>query len=151
MYKYWYRLENLDESSLLYDALEFSKAIDGCNNCWYTSLPKIFELLKIPLESSANMKLTTFTKKKNTKVRKQKYLEEWSSLRENFSIWKQATYTKIKCNFGIEKYLNTVNCAYRRDVARLWILSHRLYIEDGRYTKKKTGLIFYALNVCLVF
>ena len=81
MFKYWYRLENLDESSLLHGALECSKAIDGCNNSWYKSLRKISELLKIPLESSANMKLTTFTKK-ITMVLKQKYLEEWYSLRE---------------------------------------------------------------------
>ena len=32
-------------------------------------------------------------------------------------------------------YLNTVNFAYRRDVARLQISSHKLYIEVSRYTK----------------
>ena len=33
-FKYWYRLENLDQSSLLLDALECSKTIDECNNSW---------------------------------------------------------------------------------------------------------------------
>ena len=51
-------------SSFLHDALECSKAIYGCNNYWYKSLQNISELLKIPLESSANRKLTTFTKNK---------------------------------------------------------------------------------------
>ena len=50
MLKYRYRLENLIESVLLHDALECSKAIDGCNNSWYKSLQKISELLKIPLK-----------------------------------------------------------------------------------------------------
>ena len=45
------------------------------------------------------------------------------------------TYTKIKCNFRIEKYLNTEIFAYRRDVTRLRISSHRLNIEVGRYAK----------------
>ena len=31
MLKYWYCLENLDGNILLNDALECSKAIDGCN------------------------------------------------------------------------------------------------------------------------
>ena len=61
MFKFLHRLENLDESSLLHDALECSKAIDGCNYSLYKSLQKISKLLNIPLESSANMKLTTFT------------------------------------------------------------------------------------------
>ena len=37
MFKYWYRLGNFDESSLLHDALECLKAIDGCNSSWYKS------------------------------------------------------------------------------------------------------------------
>ena len=32
-------------------------------------------------------------------------------------------------------YLNTVNFAYKRDVARLQISSHKLFIEVSRYTK----------------
>ena len=136
MFEYWYRLINLDESSLLHDALECLKAIDRCNNSWYKSLQKNSELLKIPLESSANMKLTTFTKK-ITKALKQKYLEEWYSLREKISIGNLDTYMKIKCNICIEEYLNTVNFAYRRDVVRLQISSYRLNIEVGRYTKKQ--------------
>ena len=35
MFKFLHRLENLDESSLLHDALECSKAIDGCNYSLY--------------------------------------------------------------------------------------------------------------------
>ena len=115
---------------MLHDAPECPKAIDGCNNYWY----KFSELLKIPLASSANMKRTTFTKKKctsflNKNVQKEKKI-----------IGRLDTYTKIKCNFGIEKY----------DVTRLRILTHGLNIEFGRYIKN-TGLIVYALNVGLVF
>ena len=40
MFKYWHCLKNLDESSLLHDALGCSKAIAGCNNSWYKSLQK---------------------------------------------------------------------------------------------------------------
>ena len=40
MFKYWHCLKNLDESSLLHDALGCSIAIAGCNNSWYKSLQK---------------------------------------------------------------------------------------------------------------
>ena len=50
--------------------------------------------------------------------------------------WGTGHIHAIKRNCGIEKYLNTVNCAHRRYVVRSRISSHRLNIEDGRYTKK---------------
>ena len=74
-----------------------------------------------------------------TKVLKQKYLEEWSSLGDKKSVGKLDKYTKLKCNFGIEKYLNTENFAYRRDVTRLRISSQKLNIEVGRYAKNRQG------------
>ena len=65
----------------------------------------------------------------------QKYLEEWYSLRKQCSVGKLDTYTKIKCNFGFEKYLNSENFALRRDITRFRISSHRLNIEIGRYAR----------------
>ena len=79
------------------------------------------------------MKLTTFTEKM-TKVLKQKYLEEWYSLRDFFH-WETGHIHEMKCNFDIEKYLITVNFAFRSDTARLRISSHRLNIEAVSYTK----------------
>ena len=134
MLKYWYRLENLDQHSLLYDALECSKTIEGGNNSWYNCIKKFSELLNVPLSCSSTMKRTTFIKKLS-KALKQKYLEEWYSLRKQCSVGKLDTYTKIKCNFGFEKYLNSENFALRRDITRFRISSHRLNIEIGRYAR----------------
>ena len=47
-----------------------------------------------------------------TKILRQKYLEEWYSLKVKKAVGKLDTYNKIKSNFGIE------NFAYRRDVTR---------------------------------
>ena len=80
------------------------------------------------------MKRTTFIKKLS-KALKQKYLEEWYSLRKQCSVGKLDTYTKIKCNFGFENYLNSENFALRRDITRFRISSHRLNIEIGRYAR----------------
>ena len=60
--KYWYRHENLDQCSLLHDALECPKPTEGCNHSWYKSLKKISEILNIPLTSAAAMKRSSLTK-----------------------------------------------------------------------------------------
>ena len=125
MLKYWRRLENLDRNSLLYDALECSKSMEGCNNSWYNSIKQFSELLNIPLTSSVGMKQSSFIKKL-AKVLKQKYLEEWYSLKQKYLVGKLDTYTKIKCNFGFEKYLNTQDFPHRRGITRLRISAHRL-------------------------
>ena len=83
------------------------------------------------------MKRTTFIKKLSNAL-KQKYLEKWYSLRKQCSVGKLDTYIKIECNFGFEKYLNSENFAFRRDITRFRISSHRLKtlnIETGRYAR----------------
>ena len=60
--KYWYHLENLDQCSLLHDALECSKNTEGCYNSWFNSLKKDYWILNVPLTSAAIMKGSTFTK-----------------------------------------------------------------------------------------
>ena len=37
--------------------------------------------------------------------------------------------------FGFEKYLNHLSFPYRRDITRLYFLSHKFNIEIGRYAR----------------
>ena len=80
------------------------------------------------------MKQSAF-KSKLSKILKEKYLNEWYSAKQAYSVGKLDTYTKIKNHFGFEKYLNSLSFAYRRDITRLRISSHRLSIEIGRYAR----------------
>ena len=51
------------------------------------------------------------------------------------------TYCNIKCNFGMETYLNAIkNYKYRVAMSQLRTSSHTLAIEYGRYTRPKTKI-----------
>ena len=80
------------------------------------------------------MKQSAF-KSKLSKILKEKYLKDWYSAKQAYAVGKLDTYTKIKNNFGFEKYLNSLSFPYRRDVTRLHTSSHRLSIEVGRYAR----------------
>ena len=132
--KYWHRLENVDQNSLLFDALECSKDTNSASNSWYNTVKHISDFLDIPLSSSAVMKQSAF-KSNLSKILKEKYLNEWYSAKQAYSVGKLDTYTKIKNHFGFEKYLNSLSFPFRRDITRLRISSHRLSIEIGRYAR----------------
>ena len=55
--------------------------------------------------------------------------------KQAYSVGKLDIYTKIKNNYGFEKYLNSLSFPYRRDITRLRISAHRLNIEIGRYAR----------------
>ena len=85
-------------------------------------------------------------KSKLSKILKEKYLNEWYSAKQAYSVGKLDTYTKIKNHVGFEKYLNSLSFPFRRDITRLRISSHRFSIEIGRYARiDRTDR--YVLNV----
>ena len=132
--KYWHRLENVDKNSLLSDALECSKSLSQTNNSWYNTIQQYSNILGVPLNSFIQMKPASFNTKLS-KLLKDKYLHEWYSTKQSLSVGKLDTYTRIKSNFGFEKYLNSLHFNYRKDLTRLRISSHRLSIEIGRYAR----------------
>lgn len=136
MLKYWYRLENFDQNSLLFDAFECAKVTNSAygNNTWYSTIKHIAEFLDLPLSSSASMKESAFNRKLS-KTLKEQYLSEWYLAKQSYSIGKLDSYTKTKNNFGFENYLDSLSFPYRRDLTRLRISSHRLNIEIGRYAR----------------
>ena len=143
--KYLHRLVNVDQNSLLFDALECSKDTNSASNSWYNTVKHISDFLDIPLSSSAVMKQSAF-KSKLSKILKEKYLNEWYSAKQAYSVGKLDTYTKIKNHFCLEKYLNSLSFPYRRDITRLRISSHSLSIEIERYARiDRTDRLF--LNV----
>lgn len=132
--KFWHRLENLDQNSLLSDALECSKSLAPTRNSWFNTIQQYSNILGVSLNTVKYMKPTSF----NTKlanILKDKYLHEWYSTKQSLAIGKLDTYTKIKSNFGFEKYLSSLPFTHRKDLTRLRISSHRLNIELGRYAR----------------
>ena len=69
------------------------------------------------------------------KLLKDKYLHEWYSAKQSLSVGKLDTYTRIKSNFGFEKYFSSLHFNNKKDLTRLRISSHRLSIEIGRYAR----------------
>ena len=80
------------------------------------------------------MRQSTFNSQLS-KVLKENCLSEWHSIRQTYTVGKLDSYTKIKCDFGFEKYLSTLSFPYSRDLTTLRISSHRLSIEAGRYAR----------------
>ena len=65
----------------------------------------------------------------------QKYLSDWKDTSESLKDGKLTTYSFLKTNFKLEKYLTLVKkYEYRKSICKLHIFAHRLFIETGRYT-----------------
>ena len=62
-------------------------------------------------------------------------MNEWHAKKQECSVGNLDNYTKVKSNFGIEKYLSLLHFPFRRDITRLRISSHKLNIETGRYAR----------------
>ena len=133
--KFWHILENLDQNSLLSDVLECSKSLAPTSNSWFNTIQQYSNILGVSLNSVRYKKPTSF----NTKlanILKEKYLHEWYATKQSLTIGKLDTYTRIKSNFGLEKYLSSLPFTHRKDLTRLRISSHRLSIKLGRYASR---------------
>ena len=134
MFKFWYRIEHLHSNTLLHNALQCSKDIEVSGNSWYNTIRQLSNFLDLPLSDSLSMKQSTFHAKL-TKTLKAKYMNEWHAKKQECSVGKLDNYTKVKSNFGFEKYLSLLHFPFRRDITRLRISSHKLNIETGRYAR----------------
>ena len=70
------------------------KNTDFARNSWYNTVKHISDFLDVPLSNSAVMKQSAF-KSKLSKILKDKYLNEWYSAKQAYSVGKLDTYTKI--------------------------------------------------------
>ena len=136
MFKFWYRIEHLHPDSLLFNALQCSKNIEVAGNSWFNTVNQLSNLLNLPLSECMLLRQSSFHNKL-TRTLKAKYLDEWNTKKQVCASGKLDLYTKVKNNFGLEKYLNILNFPLRRDITRLRISSHKLNIETGRYAKKR--------------
>ena len=60
--------------------------------------------------------------------------EQWRKQMKKQTDGKLCSYICFKTNFGLEKYLLLLkNSQQRKNLSRLHISAHRLYIEQGRY------------------
>lgn len=87
--------------------------------------------LNIPLEQLAS--LGKYVKAKLFNI----YVNFWKNqIQQGRTGGKLRTYSQVKINFGLERYLTEIqNVNYRQAVTRLRISAHRLPVESGRYKK----------------
>ena len=133
MLVYMNRLENLGNRFPLLKAAyaqsktNFSKKIPS----WYGSLAKTMEIIQFN-ENVLQKKPSPF-KKTVKAILKRKYLSDWINKREMYCNGKLDVYTKLKNNFGLEKYLLLLPFEQRRKLSKLRTSSHKLQVERGRY------------------
>lgn len=134
MLKYWHRLENLGTSfPLLNDAFLSSKQLFWKKlPSWYSSINQILKTLKTD-NGLSSLGDYIFTKKLNQLVSSH-YIDQWHNDLITCSVGKLRTYTLLKTNFGLEKYLVLLDkIVDRKKITQLRVSSHKLMIEQGRY------------------
>ena len=108
-----------------------SKSLAPTRNSWFNTIQQYSNILGVSLNTVRYTKPTSFNKKL-ANILKDKYLHEWYYTEQSLAIGKLDTYTRMKSNFGFEKYLSSFPFTHRKDLTRLRISSHRLNIELGR-------------------
>ena len=99
--KFWHRLENLYQNSLLSDALECSKSLVLTSNFWFNTIQQYSNILGISLNTFSYMKPTSFNSKL-ANLWKDKCSHEWYSTKQSLAIGKLVIDTRIKSNFGFD-------------------------------------------------
>ncbi len=149
--KNWLRITSYTKSqSVLHDTYLCNLDLDNKRKlCWWSNIKSFFkETLGLPhlVENhGCNGKTKT---KIDLAINNMKYIYEFqwrnelnrTMSRNNTGGNKLRTYQTFKGNFEYEKYLDLqVNFAFRKNITKLRISSHKLEIETGRYYSKKNN------------
>lgn len=129
VYKYFKRIESMDNDSLLGQTLHASKELHGSGRqTWYSDLSFILNQLNITAD-------TTVDELKSELIRRS--MEFWElQLKENAIVknGKLRTYYHFKPFFKREIYLDTIkNVKILKCFAQFRLSAHQLAIERGRY------------------
>ena len=148
MLKYYHRIANMDENSLLYQSLLANKKLDSDNvDCWFSCIKFILQQLNVNNLDQINIDVI---KRKLVS----RYEDFWySNISENAkNQGKLRTYFKFKSIFKREFYLNAItDIELRQSFTRFRISSHDLEIERGRYRniKKENRLCSRCSDNCV--
>ena len=144
--KFWYRINELEENSLLKETLnEQLRAHNTNENQWIHFVNQILNSLNIEKcfsRSTVILNINDLTKKLKTKLQEHfvKFWHRsiWSSnyVNNNPNGNKLRIYRHFKKSFVIESYLTSVkNPSHRKAICQLRTSSHSLMCEVGRFTK----------------
>lgn len=136
MVNYWHRLENLDSSSnfilLKHAFINSQKIFNERKPSWYGSIQYL--LRSIDKINEFKFSSTQTFKNNSKKIIHNHFIDLWHIERIKISKGKLDTYSFLKTNFGLEKYLLILkNNESRRNITKLRISAHKLNIEKGRY------------------
>jgi len=138
MIKYYYRVKEMGENSLVGQALhEMETQEHQCKNSWISVVKKI--LLDMPVQNQRNAQNpgNSISRKLRIKLENQ-YAQHWREKLHSGS-GKLDMYRQIKTEFQYEEYLDCPNSREGQiALTRLRVSNHRLRIETGRYTKPYT-------------
>ena len=152
--KFWYRINELEENSLLKETLnEQLRAQNTNKNQWIHFVNQILNSLNIEKCFSGNTvsNINDLTNKLTTKLQ-ERFVKFWrrniwssNSVNNNSNGNKLRIYCHFKKSFVIESYLTFVkNPSNRKALCQLRTSSHSLMCEVGRFTK-----LPYAQRTCL--
>ena len=121
---YYTRLKNTN-NKLLSAAFKEQVALDLP---WYKNLSKLLDKYKPTTEINPKIKLSCIISN-NMRI---EFVDMWNSAKATSP--KLEFYHLIKTNFQPEKYLSIINVPdFRKNLTKLRISSHNLYVERGRY------------------
>ena len=123
---YWYRVTNLPDTVLAKKAL--LENIELRTN-WIITIEKLIGAFNLADKVENYTKFNSAVKK----ALEDGYLDHWIKLLRDPSISRLNFYTKLKTEFGIEKFLDTLNFEQRRAITKLRCSDHSLEIEKGRH------------------
>ena len=143
--KFWYRINELEENSLLKETLnEQLRAQNTNKNQWIDFVNQILNSLNIEKCFSGNTvsNINDLTKKLTIKLQ-ERFVKFWrrgiwssNSVNNNPNGNKLRIYCHFKKSFVIESYLTFVkNPSHRKAFCQLRTSSHSLMCEVGRFTK----------------
>jgi exonuclease III len=151
--KYWFRMKNAKQNTILYDCYlaNIEMARNG-SECWLGTIEKIANLSnfhdQVDNEKTALKKVSNFLKNRFTK---QFEKDIFNDERSNDGGNKLRTFRKFKINIKLEPYLSEItDVNTRRNLTKLRISAHNLHIETGRHVRpRKTPLNERTCSHCL--
>ena len=137
MIEFYNHLRN-SESPIIIDSLKSSVELNEKDKTpWFTSVKKIGEALRIPIDLLVNLKVL-LNKRLNGSIE-----QSWHFKKTLYKQEKLQLYTSLKERSGFENYLNLPNKKLCQAITKLRISAHKFPIETGRFDyRKRTERIF---------
>ena len=133
--KYWYRLSEFDENSIVRKAFNDMQKID-IRNGWFKIVDDLVKTNRLHVNESPKLVIQHIKRSLQSQFKsiwKEKLYDDSQSVHGN----KLRSYRTYKTDFKKEEYLGIKSISMRGAFSRLRLSAHNLHIETGRYVSKK--------------